>query len=322
VQSDDRLDMMALFLKIAETGRLAEASRQLDLSQPSASRMLRRLERRLNAELVRRSTQGLALTDAGRQFADMARAMLDQWRHAAETLDGDPANLAGLIRIMAPVALGQNLLASIFAAFGRQHPGVTIDCHLRDDAVDLPSQGFDLQIRAGPVLNQSLIVRELWEIERTVVAAPGHPAVAHPSELSRHPAVRLTPFVPATMEMTRAGGETTVLRHSSAFTTDNLYATLTAVREGLGFAVLPLWATQPLIEAGDLVRLCPEWHPPNVVLSLVYPPSPLRPRRLDALLRFLRHELTAEAGLGIAFLESSGARSTVRTKSAPTASGA
>jgi DNA-binding transcriptional LysR family regulator len=161
------------------------------------------------------------------------------------------------------------------------------------------------------VHQQSVVVRDLWQVHRSVVARADHPSIAHPDELTELPAVRLVTFVPSMITLTHADGASVALRMRTVFAIDNLYAALTAVREGIGFAILPRFATQRLLDNGELRELCPAWHPPTVSLSLTYPPGRLRSQRVDALIHFLRQELTGEAGLGIAYLAQEGVRETV-----------
>ncbi len=91
----DRLDLIKLFLRVAETGQISQAARALGLSQPSASRFLKRLEDLLGTKLVDRSPQGLSLTQAGRDFLAPARRLVDDWHEATDVVKGDKAALSG-----------------------------------------------------------------------------------------------------------------------------------------------------------------------------------------------------------------------------------
>jgi len=64
----DRIELMRLIVRIAETRSLSGAGRALGISQPSSSRQLKQLEVLLGVQLVQRSTHDLVLTDAGEQF--------------------------------------------------------------------------------------------------------------------------------------------------------------------------------------------------------------------------------------------------------------
>ena len=120
-------------------------------------------------------------------------------------------------------------------------------------------------------------------------------------------AVRLSTFVPGTVELTNGSGETFQLRQHAVFTTDNLYAARTAVLEGVGYAVLPLWCMHAQLAQGALVWVCKPWLPPALTLSLAYAPNRGRSPRVAALIEHIRKELQDDQGLGVAFLRKAGA---------------
>ena len=308
MQPSDRLDYMTFFVRLSETGTLTEAGRSIGLSQPSASRLLKKLEAMLDCRLVQRSTRELSLTDAGRRFLASSRTMLDCWQAAVDDLHAERRQVAGHLRIAAPVAIGQDLLASIASRFILQNPAVTFQWELRDDRLDLDGEGYDLWIRAGVIGRERLVVREIWHAQRALVTVAPSRGSDHPGDLTEEHAVRLATFCPERVRLTNADGETLDIAQRCVFTTDNLYAALTAVREGVGFAVLPLWAVRRHLEEGSLVVLCPAWRPPDVVLSVAYASGRYRSRRLDAFLGHLRKELVESGGQGFAFLDRKGAR--------------
>ena len=192
----DGFELMRLFVRIAETGSLSAAAQSLAISQPTASRQLKQLEQLLGAQLVRRSTHELTLTDSGNRFLEDARAMLAHWETSLDTLRNERRELTGSIRVAVPVAVGQTILATIASRFLVRHPAVTIDWRLTDQPGDLVAGGYDLWLRAGPIRQLDLIVRHLWRVARTIVAAKGFAAVAHPKALENLPSVVLFTFVP------------------------------------------------------------------------------------------------------------------------------
>lgn len=307
----DRLDLIKLFLRVAETGQISQAARALGLSQPSASRFLKRLEDLLGTKLVDRSPQGLSLTQAGRDFLAPARRLVDDWHEATDVVKGDKAALSGTIRVAVPIATGGGFLAVIAARFLRAHPDIAIEWHLRDDTVDVTSGGYDLWIRVGEIHRDDLVVRHIYQIERAIVTAAGRPEVSHPRELQTTPAVRLSTFVPGRVELTDASGAGFQLRQRVMFNTDNLYAARTAVLEGVGYAVLPLWCMHAQLAQGALVRVCKPWRPAAVTLSIAYAPSRGRSPRVAALIAHIHEELQDNHGLGVAFLRAVGATDSV-----------
>lgn len=282
---------MRLFVRIAEARSLAAAGRLLGLSQPSTSRQLKQLETILGVQLVQRSSSEFVLTHAGEQFLVFATDMLTSWEAAAEAVRLKRDELRGPIRVAAPVSSGQTILASIAARFLTNYPAVTLDWRLVDEPGDLAGSGFDLWIRAGPIRDESLIVRALWRAERSIVARPDHPRVRHPAELEQHNAVQLVTYVAREVPLVKDGQQTATIRLKPIFATDNIFAALTAVKEGIGYAILPHWVVREELLSRTLIELCPSWHPPAVILSVAYQQARFRPARVKAFLDFLRTEL-------------------------------
>ena len=298
-RSLDRFDLMRLYVRIAETGSVSGAGRSLGLSQPSASRQLRELETLLGIQLIVRSTHELSFTDAGRQFLIDARRMLTDWETASEQLQRDRETLQGRIRIVAPVGLGQTVLADVLSSFVDANPAVSIDWLLKDAATDLTAEGIDLWIRVGSIPDEGLIVRGLWRIERVLVAAAESDIEAtDPEELATQPAVSLYPYAGKSLELLGPQGAVKTIEPAIAISTDNLFAAERLVRDGRGYAVLPLWLVESAIDEKQLRVVCAGWHPPPLQLSVAYPHSRYRPKRVSAFLEHLKGEIP-KTGAGI-----------------------
>jgi molybdate transport repressor ModE-like protein len=84
----DRFSLMQTFVRVAETGSVSAAARDLGLGQPAVSKHLQALEAAMNARLVQRSTQGIKLTEAGRRYYERAKRLIEDLRE----LDSDFAD--------------------------------------------------------------------------------------------------------------------------------------------------------------------------------------------------------------------------------------
>ncbi|MGF1554280.1 MAG: LysR family transcriptional regulator [Paracoccaceae bacterium] len=295
----DRFDLMRLYVRIAETGSLSAAGRSLGLSQPSASRQLRELESELGTQLVMRTTHELTLTEAGRTFLADARRLLGDWETTLERFRLEQGEVRGPIRVAAPSGLGQTVMADLAGSFVARHPGVSLDWLLDDAPRDLIGEGIDLWIRVGPIADDSLIVRGLWQIERVVVAAPSSGIeAARPDDLAEAPAVVLGPYVGTAIDLAGPDGAAATLAPKAAISTDNLFAAERLTLAGRGYSILPLWMMQPHVDAGLARVVCPGWHPPPLGLSLAYPQSRYRPMRVNLLIEHIRRDLPA-TGAGI-----------------------
>jgi DNA-binding transcriptional LysR family regulator len=287
----DRMELMRLFVRVAETRSLSAAGRALGISQPTSSRQLKQLEAILGVQLIKRSTHDLVLTHAGEQFLAVAIDLLMLWDGAAETARLARDEYRGPIRIAVPVAIGQTFLASLAANFLLKHPGITLDWRLTDEPGDLAAGGYDLWIKAGPIRDQTLIIRELHHGRRTIVGNASQARVQQPAELNERRAVHLIPFMARQVPLETKDGRTATLRLKPVFTTDNLYAALAAIINGVGYGILPYWLINSELKAGTLIELCPEWKPPGISLYIAYPQARFRPARLKLFIDYLRKEI-------------------------------
>ena len=287
----DRLNLMRLFVHIAEVRSLSGAGRLLGLSQPSTSRQLKQLETTLGVELFQRSTHELVLTEAGKQFLPTAMEMLAVWDGAVENARAGRDKFRGNIRVAVPVAIGQTILAEIAVRFLAEHHGITLDWRLIDEPGDLAAGGYDLWIRAGPIRDESLIVHQLRRSHRTIVGNGAEEAVQHPTELNRRPAVQLVTYMAPQIPLETDDGRATTLTLKPALATDNIYVALMGTRSGIGYSILPHWLVREDLEAGTLVELCPEWRPPAISLYIAYPQTRFRTARVKLFIEYLRREL-------------------------------
>ncbi|MEM9797073.1 MAG: LysR family transcriptional regulator [Pseudomonadota bacterium] len=298
----DRFDLMRLFVRISETGSLSAAGRSLNLSQPTVTRQLRELETELGTQLIMRTTHDLSFTEAGQEFLAHARQFVGDWDTVVERFRLQKDEVRGNLRIAAPQGLGQTVMADIAGSFIERYPDVTIDWQLDDAPRDLIGEGIDLWIRVGPIADDSLIVRGIWQIERVLlVSSQSDIAAAHPDDLQAAAAVVLGPYVGAEIQLIGPDGGRTVLKPRSAISTDNLFAAERLTLAGRGYSILPLWLMRDAIDDGRARIVCQGWHPEPLTLAVAYPQTRYRPARLGLFIEHLKQELPA-TGAGISMV--------------------
>ncbi|MDJ0758820.1 MAG: LysR family transcriptional regulator [Woeseiaceae bacterium] len=297
----DRLTLLETFVRIAESGSISSAARDLGLTQPSASRQLAALEDRLKTQLVRRNTHSLALTNAGIELLADARQLLNGWEALAEKHLSPDSELSGSLRIVAPIALGQSHLIRIAGQFLKNHPKVRIAWELNDDDIRFTERGCDCWIRVGQVPDETLIVRELGSVRRLLVASRSlvdmHGLPGTPKKAERYPLVALSPY---------EGGKISVLRGQRVASctpqvvleTNNIFALKESVLAGIGMAIVPEWFVVEELGNGQLLDILPGWEAPRLRISAAYSPGRHRPQRLNV---FLKH--IADGVLGMKGIE-------------------
>ncbi|WP_347788720.1 LysR family transcriptional regulator, partial [Chromobacterium piscinae] len=153
----DRMSGIELFAQIARQGSLVAAGRQLGLSASAVGKGLARLEQRLGARLVHRSTRRLALTAEGQQYLARCLRILEEAEAAERELQQGLAAPSGRLKVGVPHESG--LLTPHLADFMRRYPQVALDLDYSDRLVDVIGEGFDVVVRGGEPGDSRLAAR-------------------------------------------------------------------------------------------------------------------------------------------------------------------
>lgn len=186
---NNRLQQLSVFVRAAETGSFSRAARELGLSQPSVSRIIRDLEARLGITLLLRSTRQITLTDAGAALLERARHVLNDL-DAAEDAARGVDSLRGVVRVATPVAFGRREVIPRLAPFLAANPLLRLDLVMSDERHDLIAEGADIAIRMGALQDSGFGARRLTTLKLAMVAAPayfqGRQIPRTPGELVNH----------------------------------------------------------------------------------------------------------------------------------------
>lgn len=166
---------MVVFAEIVSAGSFSEAARRLGLSNASVSREVARLERRLGAQLLRRTTRKMSLTDVGEAFYERCRRVVEETEQAAQSVGHAQAEPRGEIRLAASIGFGHHQLAPRLPEFLRRYPEVRVHLQLTDRMVDLVSDGVDLAVRiTGRLTDATSVQRRLCPIRFVACASPAY----------------------------------------------------------------------------------------------------------------------------------------------------
>ncbi|NEX93184.1 LysR family transcriptional regulator [Caulobacter sp. 17J65-9] len=169
----NRSGEMEVFARVVQYGGLSAAARTLRMTPSAVSKLLTRLEERLGARLINRSTRKLQLTPEGAAFYDRSlRVLADIDEAEREAAAGSSPR--GRVRVNSSVPFGVHQLLPLVPDFLAEHPEVTLDLVLTDQVVDLLEERCDVALRVGPMRPSQLMARKLGQSRMAVVAAPAY----------------------------------------------------------------------------------------------------------------------------------------------------
>ena len=286
---------LAIFAKVVQIRSFAGAAAELKLSKATVSKAVSRIEARLGARLINRTSRRFALTDAGRQLAGRAAHILAEGEAAEDAALAQAEEPRGLVRLAVPMSFGVLYLAPLLPEFFAAYSEVSVDLHLGDAMVDLIGEGFDAAIRIAILPDSSLIARRLCEVQPYLVGSPTylnkHGRPKHPVDLAEHRCLGYAhTMTPESWRFTKDGKSATV-RPSGPLRVNNGDAMLPALLAGTGVGILPDFILRDSLAAGRLERLIPDWSLPAGAVFWVTPPGGPRPKRVEVLAGFLFEKL-------------------------------
>ncbi len=283
---------MEAFLVVVEEGSFTGAAPRLSVTKSYVSKLVGRLEDRIGARLLQRTTRQLTLTEVGRTYYERcseAMQVLKEAEAAATELQRSPQ---GRLRISLPAAFTVDYLAAPLAEFKARYPLLTVEALLADRKVDLLAEGFDVAVRIGDMPDSSLVARRLASVDRTVCASPDylrrHGPIDKPEDLAKHECVIYSYHAMPTTWRMKGPDREALVEVAGSMVSNHGAILVEAACQGLGVLFLPIFITAASLRKGRLVRLLPEWKYP-VTVAAVFPNA----RHVSAKVRIFVDFLTA-----------------------------
>lgn len=283
----------AIFAKVAEFGSFARAAEEIQLSKPTVSKAVSRLEQALGIALFNRNSRHMSLTETGRALLGHANRIVMEAEAAETEARGDMQRPSGRIRIAAPMTFGVRHLAPVLPEFMERYPEIDLNISFSDAVVDLVADGYDVALRIASLADSSLRAKKLCDVRLLLVASPlwldavGSPE--HPRDLEAYKSFVYTNNTAPGMIRLRnsTSGKDFVLAQTARLRADNAEAFLPSLEAGLGYGLFPEFMVWDGLHDGRLVQILPSWEGPVITLYLVTPSSPIRSTRVSVLLEYL-----------------------------------
>lgn len=273
----DRLQAMAVFARIVDTGSFSRAAEMLAMPKATVSTLIQALEAHLGVKLLNRTTRRVHVTPDGAAYYARCVRILAEIEETESALGGAQSAPRGKLRVDVGAAFGRRVLVPSLPEFFKRYPDLRLDLGCSDRPVDLLEEGIDCVVRGGPFIEQSLIARQIGLVEMVFCATPGYlgsrGVPAHPRDLERHHFVnyfarRYGNFLNWNFNR---GEERVELAFDGIIAVDDSEAYLEAGLAGLGVFAMPSFMVDDALADGRLTRVLADWSTDPVPIYVMYP---------------------------------------------------
>jgi DNA-binding transcriptional LysR family regulator len=188
-----QLSGVPAFVQVAEQLSFRDAARILGVTPTAVSKAIARLEERLGATLLHRTSRRVSLTPEGERYFRRCREALDLLAAAQDELDTSTEVVRGAVKISLSFVLGRLVVDSLHRLMSR-YPQVRVELSLTDRDVSLVEDEVDVALRIGSLEDSALVARKLRQTRWTTVASPSYlarmPPIERPADLDAHRCLR------------------------------------------------------------------------------------------------------------------------------------
>ncbi|NWB99955.1 LysR family transcriptional regulator [Pseudomonas gingeri] len=291
----DKLNAMAVFVRVVERGSFSAVARELQTSQPTISKILKALETELGGKLIARSTRQLSLTDEGQRYYSECRQILAAVDNAEHSFQSGREQVAGSLRIGSSVSFGRLQIASRLPDFLASYPQLDIDLQLNDQNQDLVEEGLDVSLRIGELGDSNLIARRIGDTQRITVANAaylsrrGEPRT--PEQLSEHNCLQFNLLNSQNLWHYEKDGQRYSVRIKGNAQSNNSEAIREMVLGGLGIALSPVWLFAEDLKAGRVMAVLPDYQTQSLPIYAVFPANRRQSARVKAFVDYMSDAL-------------------------------
>ena len=271
------LNDLIYFAAVVRHRGFAPAARALNVPKSKLSRRIARLEDRLNARLLERSTRRFRVTDLGMDLFRHCENIAAEVEAAEDVVANARSEPSGLVRLSSPFDFNHPILAEILPGFLNAHPRVRVQIIATSRRIDLIEERVDVALRVRTKLDTDpdLMMRVLGRSRIILVASHDYITKyglpTSPDALSALPTIGMSEQPGHdNLELTATDGRTLTVRTEPRLSSSDLNLLLSAACSGLGLALLPDRICRRAIVDGALVHVLPEWSAGDATIHLVF----------------------------------------------------
>lgn len=288
----ENLADIAVFVRVVERGSFTLAADDLALSRAVVSKYVSRLEERLGARLLQRTTRRLSLTEAGAALFEASRGAIERIEEAESAVARFQSAPRGRLRVSAPMSFGILHLGPALNGFASAYPAVSLDVRLDDRFVNLVEEGFDVAVRIGELTDSTLVARKLGSTRAIACASPAylaeHGEPQAPEDLAAHDCLLYSYLSTANVwRFTGPDGRAIPVAVTGSLRINNGIVLAEAAVAGRGALMTPSFYVGSLVREGKLKRILADYGLPSLGIHAVYPQTTHVPPKVRVFIDYL-----------------------------------
>lgn len=294
---------MGLFIRVVDSGSFSAVARSLGVGQPAISKQIAALEAYLGAQLLRRTSRSLTLTEAGHDFYESALRVMSDVEAAESQVGRGRIAPSGLVRANVAPVFGRFYVVPRLGEFFARYPGVAVELVVTDRLVNLVEEGVDVGIHNGELSDSSLVVRKIAQTPIVTVATPAYLA-AHgepktPDALEGHACVIYAPQGAPRAWWFAGRFDRITHQPKGAFRTNDPEQIRAAVLADMGLAHTPGWLFASEIASGEVREVLRDYARPKLSISAVRPSGRFLASKVRVFIDFLAETFAEEPSLAL-----------------------
>lgn len=273
----DRFEEMRVFVRVTERRSFTDAAEDLQLPRATVTNAIKRLEQRLGARLLERTTRVVTPTLDGLAHYQRCLRLLAELEQAETAFKSTTPR--GLLRVNLQGSLASRFVVPRLPDFLAAYPEIELHIGEGDRLVDLVREGVDCALRVGVPQDSSMIARRVAQLAQVTVATPAylaaHGTPASLADLAGHVAVNYISSAtgkPYPLDF-MVEGEVKMLTLPSRVSVGGAATYAAACLAGLGLAQVPRYRIARELASGLLTVVLPDCPPQPLPVNVLYPHS-------------------------------------------------
>ncbi len=287
----DKLNNMQVFCRIIELGTFSAVANEINVSPMMVSKYMAQLEKSLGVTLLNRTTRRISLTEAGENYYQGCKQLLEDMHELDEKIQQLGQNVTGTLKISAPIDFGGLYMVPAIEAYQKQYPEVKVLMSLDNSSVNLSQGKYDIAMLVTNTLDLGVVAKKIAETKLCTYAAPcylkkfGKPE--QPDDLLKHRCLHYIDTPHREKWVFSKDDKIIKIKLDWHFASNNGRALCQAAALGMGIVQAPKLSVANYLRDGKLVEILQDYRLPTLPIYATYQKRKFSPGKVTTFIEFL-----------------------------------